>query len=107
MIRLLINIDVEDAERAAAFYVDAHGLRVGRRVAGGAVIELLGAEAPIYLLSKASGTPPFEGATTMRAYARHWSPVHLDVVVDDLDAALTRAEAAGAKRETDPATHAW
>lgn len=107
MTRLLINIDVDDVDRATTFYIDALELRVGRRLAGGAIVELLGAEVPIYLLSKDAGTPPFEGATAMRDYARHWSPIHLDVVVDDLDAALARTEAAGAKRESEPATHAW
>ena len=90
MTRLLINIDVDDVDRATTFYVDALELRVGRRLAGGAIVELLGAEVPIYLLSKDAGTPPFEGATAMRDYARHWSPIHLDVVVDDLDAALAQ-----------------
>jgi len=33
--------------------------------------------------------------------------VHLDFVVDDLEAAVARAEAAGARRETDIAAHPW
>lgn len=35
-----------------------------------------------------------------RHFERHWTPVHLDFVVDDLDAAARRAEGAGAVRET-------
>ncbi len=107
MTRLLIDIDVDDVDRATTFYVEALDLRVGRRLAGGAVVEFLGAEPPIYLLSKDAGTLPFEGASVKRDYARHWSPVHLDVVVDDLEAALARAEAAGAKCESEITTHAW
>ena len=42
-----------------------------------------------------------------RDYARHWTPVHLDVVVDDVDSAVARAVAAGARLEDPPATHAW
>jgi hypothetical protein len=34
-----------------------------------------------------------------RSYARHWTPVHLDFVVDDLAAPAERAIRAGAKRE--------
>ncbi|WP_038946618.1 VOC family protein, partial [Bradyrhizobium genomosp. III] len=31
-----------------------------------------------------------------RRYERHWTPVHIDVVVDDVDAAVARALSAGA-----------
>ena len=58
---------------------------------------------PIYLLEKAAGTPA-AGARQPRDYARHWTPVHLDVVVDDVDAAVARAVAAGARLE--PGRHA-
>ena len=66
-----------------------------------------GAQAPIYLLEKAAGTPAAGAARQPRDYARHWTPVHLDVVVDDVDAAVTRAVAAGARLEDPAATHAW
>ena len=34
-----------------------------------------------------------------RDYRRHWTPVHLDFVVEDLGAAVRRAEGAGAVLE--------
>jgi lactoylglutathione lyase len=43
----------------------------------------------------------------MRRYDRHWSPVHLDVVVPDIAIALARALAAGAVAETAIRTAAW
>lgn len=104
--RLLVNIDVDDLEKGTRFYTEALGLRVGRRFGGGAV-ELLGAEAPIYLLAKEGGTPPFQGATAPRDYRRHWTPVHLDFAVDDLEAAVRRAVAAGALRESEVSEHRW
>ncbi|HKA86770.1 MAG TPA: VOC family protein [Haliangiales bacterium] len=106
MASLLVNIDVDDLPRAVDFYVRAFDLRVGRRFGDGAV-ELLDAEAPIYLLAKPAGSPPFAGAAAGRDYARHWTPVHLDFVVDDLDAAIYRAEAAGAVREAGISTQPW
>ena len=42
-----------------------------------------------------------------RRYERHWTPVHLDIVVDDLGAALSRAVAAGAWLEREVRTAAW
>jgi len=105
MTRVLINLDVADLERGAAFYTQALGLRIGRRFDG--FVELLGAEAPIYLLQKEAGTPPFAGAEPARSYARHWTPLHLDFVVTDLDAAVARALAAGAVLEATPSRHAY
>lgn len=103
---LLVNIDVDDLARAVEFYCAAFCFRVGRRFGEGAV-ELLGASSPIYLLLKPAGSPASPGSSQVRTYARHWSPVHLDLVVTDLDAALDRALAAGAILETPVSTAAW
>ena len=103
---LLVNVDVPDLERALAFYTQALGLTVGRRF-GPDFAELLGAGAPIYLLVKPAGTHPFRGAAETRTYARHWSPVHLDFVVDDIEAAAARARAAGATEEDPITEHAY
>jgi hypothetical protein len=46
-------------------------------------------------------------ANDRRHYDRHWTPVHFDVVVDDVDAALARALAAGALAETEIRTESW
>ena len=106
MPRVLLNLDVDDIERAIAFYTAALELRVGRRFDNG-FVELLGAEAPLYLLLKSAGTPPFAGAEQPRSYARHWTPLHLDFVVNDLDIAVSRALAAGAVLESPPSQHAY
>jgi predicted enzyme related to lactoylglutathione lyase len=105
-VELLVNIDVPDLERGIAFYCAAFGLRCGRRL-GSDFAELLGAAAPIYLIVAAAGTEPYRGAAARRAYARHWTPVHLDFVVPDLDAALGRALSAGAALESGPSEHAY
>jgi len=102
-VNLLVNIDVDDLEKAARFYCDGLGLTVGRRFDGW--IELVGAAAPIYLLPKASGTPVSPVAKQKRDYRRHWTPVHLDFVVQEISAAVRRAQAAGAMLERDVTTH--
>src|SRR6187551_1260474 len=106
MTRVLLNLDVDDLERAVIFYTTAFELHVGRRF-DSEFVELLGAEAPIYLLQKTAGSLPFGKAEQGRSYARHWTPLHLDFVVDDLDAALSRALAAGAVLEAPPSQHAY
>lgn len=104
--RILVNIDVPDLEHAIRFYQDAFGLTLNRRL-GATGAEMLGADAPIYLLEKAAGTPAGGAVRQPRDYTRHWTPVHLDVVVDDVDGAVARAVAAGARLEDPPSTHAW
>jgi len=89
---LLVNLDVPDLASAERCYVAAFGLRPGRRF-GPAALELLGAAVPVYLLAQPAGSPGAAGQA--RDYARHWTPVHLDVAVDDLEAALDRVLAAG------------
>ncbi len=101
---LLVNLDVPDLARAEALYVEAFGLRVGRRF-GDAVVELLGLPVPLYLLHKPAGG--IGAGDTPRDYVRHWCPVHLDVVVEDLDAVLARAEGAGFVREGAVRDEAW
>lgn len=101
--RLIVNMDVPDLAEAARFYCAVFGVSVGRRLGSGAV-ELLGLEAPIYLLEKAGDRAAIPAARpaapAWRNYQRHWTPVHLDVSVDDLDHARSIAIAAGAVDET-------
>ena len=106
MPQLIVNIDVDDLAEAVRFYTSALGLRVGRRFGDGGV-ELVGAEAPIYLLAAPAGSAPVRGARVTRGYSRHWTPVHLDFAVEDLEAAVRRAEAAGAKVEVPIAQRRW
>ena len=104
--RILVNIDVPDLEAAIDFYSRAFGLALHRRL-GPTGAEMLGAPAPIYLLQKAAGTPAAGAVRQPRDYARHWTPVHLDVVVDDVDDAVARAVAAGARLEDPAVSHDW
>ncbi|MCC2981457.1 VOC family protein [Sphingomonas sp. IC4-52] len=97
--RLIVNLDVPDLARAERFYCDVFGVTVGRRLGGGAV-ELLGLEAPLYLLEVAGGSVASRASPAVRDYRRHWTPVHLDVAVEDIDRARSVAIAAGAVDET-------
>ena len=106
MAEVLVNIDVADLEEAIRFYGDAFGLTVGRRFRGFGV-EMLGGSSALYLLVKAAGSQPVPASDQRRDYRRHWTPVHLDIVVPDIEAALARAERAGAAREGEIQTHRW
>ena len=105
--QLIVNIDVDDLEQAIGFYEAALGLRVGRRLFGGSVAEMTGAAAPIHLLLKPAGSIPVASSPTAREYPRHWTPIHLDFVVDDLSAAVTRVIDAGGRLEGQITSYAW
>jgi lactoylglutathione lyase len=97
---LLVNIDVADLERAIAFYSEAVGLRLVRRL-GPDIAELHGRSAPIFLIRHPAGSRPHPEASEGRSYARHWTPVHVDFVVPELSSAVARASAAGARVESE------
>ena len=106
MAKVFINIDVDDIDKAVTFYRAAFDLEVARRLGPG-VVELAGAQAPIFLLLKAASTPISRAVDVGRDYRRHWTPVHLDFAVDDVVAAFARAVAAGATAESEVETHDW
>ena len=97
--KVIINIDVPELAPAIAFYTAALGLAHSRTLDGD-VAELTGASATLYLLQKDPGTPAVQSPLVERDYHRHWTPVHFDLVVPDVEAAAARAVAAGARRET-------
>jgi catechol 2,3-dioxygenase-like lactoylglutathione lyase family enzyme len=104
---LRICIDVDDLERGIAFYTQGLGLHVGRRLRNDWV-ELLGGGSPIDLLVEAPGSAPLgEALAQRRDYARHWTPVHLDFVVEDVDAAVQRLLALGATLERPILDRRW
>ena|SRR6476646_1327243 len=102
----LVNLDVDDLEKGVRFYSTAFGLKVGRRF-GAFGAEMLGSSAPIYLLVKDPGTQAAPTLPQHRSYQRHWTPIHLDFVVADIDPAVARAVSAGACLEKPIATHKW
>ena len=103
---LLVNIDVDDLRKAIAFYQEAAGLRPGRRF-GSFGVEMLGASSAVYLLAKPPGTAPSLRTGDVRRYQRHWTPVHLDFVITEIEDAVKRAIDAGATIEGEIQTHKW
>lgn len=101
----IVNLDVPDLAAAEGFYTEAFGLRIGRRLGPGAVV-LLGGPTPLYLLQNEAGSAATEDGD-VRDYERHWTPLHLDWVVNDIEAALARAVAAGATLEQALREHRW
>ena len=93
-----ISIDVPNLDDGVRFYSEAFGFSKFANPVPGVV--LLHAEnLNICLLEKKPGSKASSATTETRRYERHWTPVHLDIHVSDLDAALAKALQAGAKQE--------
>lgn len=90
-----VTIDVPSLEAGLRFYRDALGLAEVARPAPSYVLLACG-EQQIGLIEKAAGTKPAKGAKDVRRYERHWTPVHIDFHVEDLETVLAKAVAAGA-----------
>lgn len=98
--RIVVNIDVPELASAIDFYSNALGLELSR-IIDNDVAELTGASSVVYLLASVAGSTATNAVTEERRYTRHWTPVHIDFVVDNLSEAKDRAIKAGANQESD------
>lgn len=89
-----MSIDVPELEAGLRFYGDVFGfVEVARPFATMAVLDAN--NVTVCMHAKAVGSLPSPAALGTRRYDRHWTPVHLDLHVDDFDATLDRVVAAG------------
>lgn len=105
--KIQINIDVDDLEQGIAFYQSALGFTLRRRLFDGTVAEMTGASSIVYLLTRPSGSSASPNVSAPRDYRRHWTPVHLDVEVEDIEAAVRRALSCDAKLEEEIQKFNW
>ncbi|OGB27147.1 MAG: hypothetical protein A3I66_14170 [Burkholderiales bacterium RIFCSPLOWO2_02_FULL_57_36] len=98
--RMIVNIDVPELAPAIEFYSAALDLSLSC-ILDDDVAELTGGSSVIYLMAKEAGSAPGSSIAAKRLYSRHWTPVHIDFVVDDVVAATDRALRAGAKQESE------
>jgi catechol 2,3-dioxygenase-like lactoylglutathione lyase family enzyme len=90
-----VSIDVPDMDQGLGFYRDALGLtEIARPIPTYVILDCGGAH--IGIMAKAAGSHPAPGSDDVRRYTRHWTPVHIDFHVEDLDAVLPRLLEAGA-----------
>jgi predicted enzyme related to lactoylglutathione lyase len=94
MLEVHAYIEVTEPERGLAFYCDGLGLTLRRRLSP-RWLELAGANVPIFLLANQSAVADLGTRKVARSYERHWTPVHLDFIVDDLDASVSRLTGLG------------
>ena len=88
-----ICIDVDDVNRAVEFYGRGVGLTVVEQQPDWAQVKL--GDQTFWIMKAPGGV---QGSIS-RDYSRHWTPVHLDFAVEDIDVAVKRAIEAGGTLE--------
>jgi catechol 2,3-dioxygenase-like lactoylglutathione lyase family enzyme len=66
VVQLIVNVDVDDLEKAIGFYRSVLGRTLKRRLFNNTVAEMVGASSPIYLLEKSAGSAASVTLTTLR-----------------------------------------
>lgn len=89
MIKISVSIDVSNLKKAETFYVEALGCKKVRDQ-GSNMVVLSVENSDIYLQEKEPGTKPLVSSSVARDYERHWTPVHLDFICDNVDEILSK-----------------
>lgn len=90
-----LSIDVPDLEAGLRFFGDVFGFQERARPFPQMAV-LDGHNVTVCLHAKPAGTRPTPAEGAHRSYDRHWTPVHIDLHVEDFDGVLARATEHGA-----------
>ena len=98
MMRISVSIDVSDLKQAENFYIEALGCKKVRNQ--GKNMSVISTEnCDIYLQEKEIETKPIASDTVKRDYSRHWTPVHLDFLTENVDQIVEKILQLGGKHE--------
>ncbi len=98
-----VSIDVPDVDAGVAFYCGVFGWsEKSRPFPEMAVVD--GNNVTVCIHGKKHGSKPTPSVVT-RNYERHWTPVHLDIHVEDFDSIVSKAIKAGAVVEKEYEKH--
>jgi extradiol dioxygenase family protein len=93
-------IEVTELPDGINFYCGGLSLTLKRRLSP-TWVELAGANLPIYLLANRPTLADLGSKQVVRSYERHWTPVHLDFIVEDLDQMVAQLISLGASFDRD------
>ena len=97
MAEVSICIDVSDMDKAILFYTKALGCVELR--AGEDTTKLNTDNVNIFLLKKEANSNPLVVGISTRNYERHWTPVHLDFNVSEIDKVVSLVQEFGGVHE--------
>ncbi len=89
-----VSIDVPSLDQGLHFYREVFGfVETARPFPTMAIVDAN--NVTVCMHEKAAGTKSSSAGTATRHYDRHWTPVHLDIHVVDIDAVLAKVKAQG------------
>ena len=95
-----VSIDVPDLEAGLQFYAAVFGFaETARPFPTMAILDANNVS--VCMHAKPAGSRPSPTGRDVRRYQRHWTPVHLDLHVDDFDVALGKVRAEGGTIENE------
>lgn len=97
MTTVSICIDVPDTKIASAFYTNVLGCRVESESENNTKLSLY--NTTIYLMEKKENTNALIVGEDSRRYTRHWTPVHLDFHVTDMETPVSLLNKYGGQLE--------
>jgi len=97
MPKITVCIDVPDKEKAIQFYTKGLGCELVKQNSD--YVELNTDGLTIYLSKQAPGTNPLIQEKAVRSYERHWTPVHLDFIVSNIEECITTVLEYGGVKE--------
>jgi len=98
MIKISVSIDVLSFKQAETFYTEALSC-TKIRDQGSDMVVLSTDNCDIYLQQKEAGTKPLVSGDIVRDYSRHWTPVHLDFLTENVDAVVKKILQFGGQHE--------
>ena len=98
------SIDVPELEAGLRFYGEVFGFaETARPFPTMAILDANNVS--VCMHEKAGGSKSSSHGSELRHYERHWTPVHLDLHVQDFDAVLAKVLAQGGKIENEFRNH--
>jgi predicted enzyme related to lactoylglutathione lyase len=95
-----VSIDVPDLEAGLRFYGEVFGfVETARPFSTMAVLDANNVS--VCMHEKKTGTRSSSAGSDLRRYERHWTPVHLDLHVEDFDGVLNDVRARGGAIENE------
>lgn len=98
MIKISVSIDVPNLKQAETFYIEALGCRKVRDQ-GPDMSVIATDNCDIYLQEKKPGSLPIVSSDVAREYGRHWTPVHLDFLTENVTEVLENVLQLGGHHE--------
>jgi predicted enzyme related to lactoylglutathione lyase len=95
-----VSIDVPDLEAGLRFYASVFGfMETARPFPAMAILDAN--NVTVCMHGKPAGSRSAPAGGDVRRYERHWTPVHLDLHVQDLDVALGKVRSEGGTVENE------